>query len=196
MRDLGAPSLEGGTAMRTTIVIPVSLAVLVGGLTIARRRDRRLGTGFMNTLVNPLLVVRGLAGSGRSEIGILEHVGRRTGVRRLTPVHPEPTPAGYRIVVPLGGRSQWAQNVLAAGHCRLQLHDRVHELDEPMLVPAEELSDLPRPVRRLLGRLGVQYLVLRRFATRPGGLDDARPGAAVDAVPGLPQPVAEGTRRS
>lgn len=168
--------------MRKIIVVPVGLAALAGGVALAWRRDRRLGAGFMNTLVNPLLVVRGLAGSGRSEIGILEHIGRRTGVRHLTPVHPEPTPAGFRIVVPLGARSQWAQNVLAAGHCRLQLHDRVHELDEPSLVPADESGDLPRPLRSLLGRLGVQYLILRRFATRPGALDADQPADPVDVT--------------
>ncbi len=169
--------------MRRIIVVPVTLAALFGGLAVAWRRDHRLGTGIVNSLVNPFLVVRGLAGSGRSEIGILEHVGRRSGVRRLTPVHPEPIPAGYRIVVPLGGRSQWAQNVLAAGHCRLQLHDEVHELDEPMLVPAGDVADLPRPVRGLLGRVGAQYLILRRFATRPGVLDVAPSGTT-----GRPEP--------
>ena len=74
----------------------------------------------------PRLLQRGLAGGAKSEIGTLEHFGRMSGVRRLTPVHPEPTPAGFRVMVPLGSHSQWARNVLAAGHCRLQLHDVVY----------------------------------------------------------------------
>ena len=31
---------------------------------------------------------------------------------------------------PLGDHSEWARNVLAAGHCRLQLRDVVYELDD------------------------------------------------------------------
>ena len=100
------------------------------------RRNPRIGTAFVNSVVNPALLRRGLAGYGRSEIGTLEHVGRMSGVRRLTPVHPEPTPAGFRIIVPLGMRSEWARNVIAAGHCRLLLHDQVFDLDEPAMVDA------------------------------------------------------------
>ena len=102
------------------------------------RRNPRIGTAFVNSVVNPALLRRGLAGYGRSEIGTLEHVGRKSGVRRLTPVHPEPTPAGFRIIVPLGMRSEWARNVIAAGHCRLLLHDQVFDLDEPAMVDAGE----------------------------------------------------------
>ena len=49
------------------------------------RRDPRMGTAFVNSVVNPALLRRGLAGYGRSEIGTLEHLGRKSGVRRLTP---------------------------------------------------------------------------------------------------------------
>ena len=48
------------------------------------RRNPRIGTAFVNSVVNPALLRRGLAGYGRSEIGTLEHVGRKSGVRRLT----------------------------------------------------------------------------------------------------------------
>jgi hypothetical protein len=174
--------------MRKLIVIPFALVALAGGVVVAWRRDPRIGTGFVNGLVNPFLVVRGLAGTGRSEIGILEHVGRRTGVRRLTPVHPEPTPDGFRIVVPLGARSHWARNVLAAGHCRLQLHDQVYELDEPVLVSAGRLGDIPTPVRIALGRAGLRYLVLHQFAVAPGALHSTSADMTVPA-PGQPGPV-------
>jgi hypothetical protein len=89
----------------------------------------------------------------------------------LTPIHPVATEDGFRIVVPLGPRSQWVQNVLAAGHCRLQLHDTVYDLDEPVLLAAGEMPDMPGPAARALDRIGVQYLLLRRFAERPGALE-------------------------
>ena len=96
---------------------------------------------------------------------------RRTqvGVRRLTPVHPEPTPAGFRIIVPLGMRSEWARNVIAAGHCRLLLHDQVFDLDEPAMVDAGAGCALP--LGRVLAALGFQYLNLRTFASHPGCLE-------------------------
>ena len=103
-----------------------------------------------------------------------------SGVRRLTPVHPEPTPAGFRIIVPLGMRSEWARNVFAAGHCRLLLHDQVFDLDEPAMVDAGEVQDLPWPLRRVLAALGFQYLNLRTFASHPGSLEMAE-GDALDA---------------
>ena len=89
-------------------------------------------------------------------------------MRRLTPVHPEPTRAGFRFIVPLGTRSEWARNVTAAGHCRLLLHDQVFDLDEPAMVDAGQAHDLPWPLRRVLGALGFQYLNLRTFASHPG----------------------------
>lgn len=148
----------------------VAVGGVVGGVA-AWRRNRRLGSGFVNRVVNPLLVERGLAGRRASEIGMLEHAGRRTGQRRLTPVHPEATTNGFRIMVPLAEDSEWARNVLAAGHCRLQLHDLVYELDEPVMVAASRVEDLPGIVRRVAGWLGFDYLVLRQFAVSPGALE-------------------------
>lgn len=169
--------------MRKVLTFLAFPAMIVTALVAAVglwRRNPRSGTAFVNSVVNPTLLGRGLAGYGRSEIGTLEHVGRKSGVRRLTPVHPEPTPAGFRIIVPLGMRSEWARNVIAAGHCRLQLHDEVFDLDEPAFVDAEEARDLPWPLRQVLSALGFQYLNLRTFASHPGCLEMAD-GDALDA---------------
>ena len=51
--------------------------------------------------------------------------------------------------------------VLAAGHCRLLLDDRVLELDAPVLEAPAEVPDLARPVRALFTWLGFRYLRLR-----------------------------------
>jgi len=85
------------------------------------------------------------------------------------------------VLVPLGESSEWARNVLAAGHCRLHLHDTVYDLDEPALVRAGEVDALPSPVGRLMAALGFEYLVLRTFAT----------DADTHAAPGE-EPVASG----
>ncbi len=79
-----------------------------------------------------------------------------------------PTEDGFKFVVPLGIAVAVGQNVLAAGHCRIQLHDTVYDLDEPVLLDPTEIRTCrdrppgPRPA------IGVKYLLLRRFAERPG----------------------------
>ena len=153
------------------MVAVAALGALARGAAVLWRRNRRVGTSFVNSVVNPGLLGRGLAGGRASEIGTIEHIGRTSGTRRLTPVHPEPTPDGFRIVVPLGPQSQWARNVIAAGHCRLQLHETVYDLDEPRMVPAADADALPWAVRRLMAALGFEYLTLRTFATSPGSLE-------------------------
>ena len=160
-----------------------ALCGVMGGAAILWRRNPRVGTAFVNSAVNPRLVRRGLAGGGASEIGTLEHVGRRSGIRRLTPVHPEATAGGFRVVVPLGPHSEWARNVLAAGHCRLQLHDLVYELDEPTMIPASAAPDLPWAVRRAMTALGFAYLTLRTFAANPGSLEPAGKDASTADQP-------------
>jgi hypothetical protein len=132
------------------LAVPVALGAIVVEAARMWRRHPRVGTAFVNSVVNPVLIRRALAGKGRSEIATLEHVGRRSGMKRLTPVHPEVTRNGFRIIVPLGTQSEWARNVMAAGHCRLLLHDQVFDLDEPAMVDAGEAEDLPLPLRRLM----------------------------------------------
>ena len=159
--------------MPKLVLIAGALVAAGAGMVVAWRRNPRIGTRFTNEVLNPFLVERRISGGGRSGLGTLEHVGRRTGTRHLTPIHPVPTAAGFRITVPLGPKSEWARNVLAAGHCRMQLHDTIYDLDEPVLLAAGELPDVATPAAWVLDRLGVQYLQLRRFASRPGSLDHA-----------------------
>jgi hypothetical protein len=157
--------------VRTLIIAVTAIsAAAIGVMAIAWRRDPRIGSAYVNRVVNPWLLERGLAGGQHSEIGPLEHIGRKSGVRRLTPVHPEPTATGFRFVVPLGTRSEWARNVLAAGRCRVQLHEQVYELAEPRFVSPRDLPDLPRILRAILAALGFMYLTLDTVAVEPGTL--------------------------
>jgi hypothetical protein len=153
------------------VAVPVTLGAVAGAAVIGFRRNPRIGSAFVNTVVNPLLLRRGLAGGAKSELGTVEHVGRTSGIRRLTLVHPESTAEGFRILVPLGPNSHWARNVVAAGQCRLQLHVTVYDLDEPTIIPAGEADNLPAAVRRLMAGLGFQYLEMHTFAANTGSLD-------------------------
>ncbi len=136
------------------------------------RRNRRTGSRFVNEVVNPFLLRRGVPGQTRENLATLEHVGRRSGTRRLTLVHPVPTEDGFRITVPLGSESEWARNVLAAGHCRMQVGDVVYELDEPALIPVGTDDAVPAPIRWVQAQLGFMWLRLHRFAEAPGTLEE------------------------
>lgn len=174
--------------MRKVVVLMGASAVLVASTGLAAfvwRRNPRIGTSFVNTIVNPGLIRRGLTGRGSSELGTLEHVGRNSGIRRLTPIHPEPTAEGFRILVPLGPRSEWARNVLAAKGCRLQLHDLVYDLDEPTMVPANAVEDVFWALRGVMAALGFHYLKLRAIRAKLGTLEPqvaALPRAAAGDV--------------
>lgn len=150
--------------------------LLIGGVGAAAaavawwRRHPRFGAEYMNRVVDPWLVRRGMVEKSKGEIGLLEHVGRTSGIVRVSPVHPVPTESGYRIVVPLGLASHWAQNVLAAGRCRIQMGEVVHELDEPVLVAPSAMKELPPFTRNVMDWLGFRYLVLNRVAEHPGAL--------------------------
>jgi deazaflavin-dependent oxidoreductase (nitroreductase family) len=130
------------------------------------RQHRRVGTDLMNDTVNPWLERHGVIGHSHGELALIEHVGRKTGTVRRTPIHPVPTPDGFRIIVPVGAESQWAQNVLAAGHCTLVIGDRRYELDEPVLETPADVPDLPGPIRALFEWLGFRYLRLRVVTER------------------------------
>ncbi len=184
--------------MRRLVRSIVTLAALGGAVIVLWRRNRRVGTGLMNERVNPYLLRRGVSGSARGQIATLEHVGRRSGIRRLTLVHPERTDDGFRVLVPLADRSEWARNVLAVGHCRMSLEGTVYELDEPALVGSRQIPGLPA-VRRTLERLlGFKYLQLRRFAEHPGTLEPVaalqEPAAALE--PAASAPASEETQES
>lgn len=180
--------------MRRALLIVVAAAGLVGGLVAWWRRHPRSGAGWVNRVLDPWLVRQGVVGNSNGEIGLLEHVGRKSGVVRVTPVHPVRTTAGFRVVVPLGVESQWALNVIAAGHCRLQVGEVVHELDEPLLVMASGVEGLPKPATQVMDWLGFRYLVLRQFAEHEGTLEtpnipiEAPIEAQIESAP--PEPVA------
>lgn len=148
-------------------LVLLSVLVSVGAsLGVSWLRNRRLGSGLANKYLNPLVMRAGLVDTRRSQIGMLEHVGRVSGTVRWTPVKPFATTDGFRIVVPLAGESQWARNVLAAGHCRLEFRGVTYDLDEPRLVPARECPDLAAPIRLASSAVGFSFMRLHKFVVR------------------------------
>src|SRR4051812_41425476 len=101
--------------------------------------------------------------------GIVEHVGRRSGTVRQTPVNIFRHGDGYAIALTYGKDSQWVRNVLAAGEVDVLIRGRRIHLVEPRLVHDERRTLVPAPVRVPLRATNVSdFLVLSR-AARPTG---------------------------
>ena len=161
----------------------VSFIWLVAAAISWWREHPRAGTRWVNRVADPWLVRNGAIDASKGELALLEHVGRQTGIHRITPVHPVATVDGYRIIVPLGMSSEWAQNVLAAGTCRLQVGEEIHELAEPLLVVASTVRGVPRPIGAVMDWLGFRYLLVKRVSVAPGRLEAALEGAVPVAEP-------------
>jgi len=82
--------------------------------------------------------------AGHLAFADLEHVGRKSGTVRHTPVRA--FRSGDTVIVGLnfGRQSDWYQNIKAAGTCRMRLGGEQLTLGAPELVPAAQgITDLP-----------------------------------------------------
>lgn len=86
---------------------------------------------------------------------VIEHTGRNSGRSYATPVNA--FRAGSTISFGMGhGRSDWAKNILAAGHADIRHKGRRWRLMNPRVVPREQSkSDLPLAARVIGRRLEV-----------------------------------------
>jgi deazaflavin-dependent oxidoreductase (nitroreductase family) len=161
------------------------VAALVGAAYLSRARRRADATGstltdvlahdlrgFVTHRFDPLVVRLGLAGGRRSPWGLLEHVGRTTGSVHRTPVTPRVHGTTMMIPLPYGTDVQWVRNVQAAGHCRVQLHETIFELDEPAIIMAEQNPSLPRAAHEILDETAAHYLRLHILDRAPGVFAD------------------------
>jgi len=159
--------------MTRTIRLLALLGVAIGAIWFAGVRRRGELPGLVTHRFNPLVMRFGLAGGRRSPWGILEHVGRTSGTIYRTPISIMGSSTDEHVFVRLsyGPHVHWVRNVQATGHCRLQLHETVFELDEPAVVPASDNPLLPPPVRRALEGAGRTYLRLHVHERIPGTLE-------------------------
>ena len=144
------------------------------------RRDSR---SLVTHRFDPLVLRFGLAGGRRSVWGVVEHAGRTTGTIYHTPVFPLLAGDHLYIPLPYGADADWVRNVRTAGHCRLQAHETIYELDEPSVVGVEQNEILPDALRRTLGRIGSLYLRLHVLDRAPGTFAHAPAEAAVATLP-------------
>jgi deazaflavin-dependent oxidoreductase (nitroreductase family) len=100
-------------------------------------------------------------------LGVVRHVGRRSGRRYSTPVTVFRTDrTHYAIPLVYGRDSDWVRNVLAAGHCELRLHGRDVPVTGARLRHDETRSAAPRLARGPLAAVGVSDFLLLDRAPR------------------------------
>jgi deazaflavin-dependent oxidoreductase (nitroreductase family) len=106
--------------------------------------------------------VVGLVAGRLPGFAIVEHIGRRSGQARSTPVNLFRHDGRYVVALTYGRDSQWVRNVLAAGGCEVRTAGRRVRLDAPEVVNDPGRRLVPAPVRPVLAAIGVDdFLVLR-----------------------------------
>jgi deazaflavin-dependent oxidoreductase (nitroreductase family) len=82
--------------------------------------------------------------AGHAAFADLEHVGRKSGIVRHTPVRAFRARDTVIIGLNFGRRSDWYQNIAAAGTCRIRLGGEQFTLGTPALVPTGQIAkDIP-----------------------------------------------------
>ena len=106
-------------------------------------------TPYVRRYANPVLIH--LAGHGW--FADLEHVGRRTGLVRHTPLLAFRDGDVVTVALTYGPGVQWLNNIRAAGGARMRLGRALLELGPPRELGTEEgLARMPQPIRFVLGR--------------------------------------------
>ena len=92
--------------------------------------------------------------AGHAAFADLEHVGRRSGTVRHTPVRAFLVGDQVVVGVNFGHESDWLKNITRAGACRMRLGREWLTLGAPHLVPVEQgTKDIP-----WLFRFGLRHL--------------------------------------
>ena len=115
----------------------------------------------MTKVLNPL--IRKLAGRRHFWMAAqMWHVGRRSGRRYMTPVGARRS--GDLVVIPLtfGNRSDWSQNVRAAGGCSIRLKGRDYQATRPEFLSVQEAQPLVRSAFSPLERASFRMLGIRQ----------------------------------
>jgi deazaflavin-dependent oxidoreductase (nitroreductase family) len=97
-------------------------------------------------------------------MGILEHVGRKSGKQYRTPLNVFPTEDGVVIVLTYGPNRDWLKNITATGGAHMKTRGKTIRLVDPVVVPKAEAAKSVKGLwRPLVARLPFeQAVVLRR----------------------------------
>jgi deazaflavin-dependent oxidoreductase (nitroreductase family) len=96
---------------------------------------------------------------------VLRHRGRRSGREYAAPVGLRATDDAYFIALVFGERTQWVQNVVAAGGCTVRWRGRDIVLTDPTIVSADEAAfAFPAVLRWMMQTIGAEQVIRLRAA--------------------------------
>ena len=81
----------------------------------------------------------------KGERPVLTHVGRSSGTVFKTPLDAHRVDGGYVFILVYGSKSDWVQNVLAAGSATLNISGQETHLTHPRVVTKDEVWHLVDP---------------------------------------------------
>ena len=98
-------------------------------------------------------------------MGILEHVGRKSGKPYRTPLSVFSTDDGVAVLLTYGPNRDWLKNVVSAGGGRMRRYGKTLELTEPRVMPkAEAALSVKGLWRPIFARLPFEQAVLLKRA--------------------------------
>lgn len=116
----------------------------------------------MTKVLNPL--IRKLAGRPHFHMAAqVRHVGRRTGRPYVTPVGVRRSGDVAVIALTFGNRSDWSQNVRAAGGCSIRMEGVDYLATEPRFLSPEEARPLVMSAFSRMERASFRLLGIKQF---------------------------------
>jgi len=98
-------------------------------------------------------------------MGILEHVGRKSGKPFRTPLTVFSTDDGVAILLTYGPNRDWLKNITVAGGGRMRRYGKTFELTDPRVMPKTEAAPAVKGLwRPIFARLPFEQAVLLRRA--------------------------------
>ena len=96
-------------------------------------------------------------------MGILEHVGRRSGKRYRTPLTVFSTFDGVAILLTYGPNRDWLKNITAAGGGTIRRYGRTFAVSDPRVMSkAEAAPEVTGLMKAVFARLPFEQAVLLR----------------------------------
>lgn len=143
-------------------VLILVIAIAATGVLMMRFRKRwlaKINIAFTNRIT-------GLFAGWLPGFCILTHVGRKSGKVYRTPVNVFRAPDGFVIALTYSSRSEWVNNVLAAGGCELETRGKKYQLSAPKVVRDPTRRRFPIPVRLVLRIVGAdEYMELSKITS-------------------------------
>lgn len=109
------------------------------------RNPRVIGwlTRYHKHVTNPVMV-RFFSGLS-ANAALLHHVGRQSGKAFVTPLTAHRTEDTVIVPLPYGTETDWLRNLQAAGQGVVELEGRCFHVDEPEVVPVDDVMPLLPP---------------------------------------------------